>query len=67
MLVADMDQRVSMGDRVLEEIGSLFPFIREFSGKKWAPKRAGIAKRARELFDVRRVAGQYEALWGAHP
>ncbi len=42
--------------------------IREFFSTNWSSRRAGIAKRARELFDIRNVVGRYEELyWGAGP
>ena len=35
----------------------------EFFERNWSSRRAGIAKRARELFDVRGVADRYLAMW----
>ncbi|MBF6555473.1 MAG: glycosyltransferase [Acidimicrobiales bacterium] len=37
---------------------------RGFFEERWSSRRAGIAKRARELFDVRVIAEKYETLYG---
>ena len=37
--------------------------VRDFFEQRWAGRREGIAKRARELFDVRRVADRYLGLY----
>jgi glycosyltransferase involved in cell wall biosynthesis len=38
--------------------------IRDFFETNWKGRRDGIAKRARDLFDVRHVADRYLELWG---
>ena len=38
--------------------------VRAFLEENWNGRRQGFAKRARELFDIRRVADRYEALFG---
>lgn len=41
--------------------------VADFFETNWSSRRAGIAKRARELFDVRVVAERYLELFGADP
>ena len=41
------------------------PEVRAFFEMNWSSRHLGIAKRARELFDIRRVTDEYLALWGA--
>ncbi len=38
--------------------------VSDFFETNWSSRRAGISKRARELFDIRKVADRYEELWG---
>ncbi len=37
--------------------------VPDFFERPWKSRHAGIAKRARELFDIRRVVDQYEAIY----
>lgn len=38
--------------------------VQDFFERNWTSRRAGIAKRARKLFDIRAVAERYERLYG---